>query len=253
MISLMMFSGGIDSTYSLVRLLNETQDEVLVHHVHLVTNTNRHVAEQSACAKIVEHCQKNIRAFSYTESVMDRRKFVAHGYDFLSAGFEAGIVSASYYLTTKKDIDRWIVGWAEDDIMPRIRFTNAQDCCEYNCQAGSAPELFLYQPIDVQEQINYMGAELFNMTWSCRAPKEVEGKPEPCKECDPCLRRLPLVTPNSTAIGKGVENKLEILPWRFVIRIGEQRAINTQNRLEEQRRQRLRQQAEQQKRDAPSA
>ena len=32
--SLVMWSGGLDSTYSLVRLLGETDDEVLVHHVH---------------------------------------------------------------------------------------------------------------------------------------------------------------------------------------------------------------------------
>ena len=33
---LVMFSGGIDSTHSLVELLRETDDEVLVHHIHLV-------------------------------------------------------------------------------------------------------------------------------------------------------------------------------------------------------------------------
>jgi 7-cyano-7-deazaguanine synthase in queuosine biosynthesis len=54
MISLMMLSGGIDSTYVLARLLRETDDEILVHHVHFLNNSNRHIPEAAACKKIVD-------------------------------------------------------------------------------------------------------------------------------------------------------------------------------------------------------
>ena len=33
--SLVLWSGGLDSTYSLVRLLASTEDEIYAHHVHL--------------------------------------------------------------------------------------------------------------------------------------------------------------------------------------------------------------------------
>ncbi len=228
MISLVMLSGGLDSAYSLVRLLSETDDEVLVHHIHLMTSTNRHDVELEAVAKIVKYCHENIREFSYTQTAIDHRKMAAHGYDMVSAGFEAGVIAASYHLTTQKNIDRWIVGLAEDDIIPRHRFKDGQDCCDFNCQTGNAPELYMYQQINPQAEADYLGSDLFDMTWSCRKPKFVEDKPEPCTECLACLRRLVFDPPQSkTPSNSPIENSA-LLPWRLVTRVSEGKSLGAE-------------------------
>ena len=45
--TLVMLSGGVDSVYRLVKLLRETDDEVLAHHVHLV-NIEQRLAHQKS-------------------------------------------------------------------------------------------------------------------------------------------------------------------------------------------------------------
>ena len=45
MATLVMFSGGIDSTAMLVKLLAEGSDELRVHHIRMVNREQRHFAE----------------------------------------------------------------------------------------------------------------------------------------------------------------------------------------------------------------
>jgi 7-cyano-7-deazaguanine synthase in queuosine biosynthesis len=223
MISLLMLSGGIDSAYTLAKLLKDTDDEVLVHHIHLVTNSGRHEPEAEACKEIVEFCQAQYRPFSYTQSAIDRRRFVAHGYDLMSAGTEAGIVSASYFITTGNIIDRWFVGLADDDLVPRTRVKRAQDCCEYNCQEGNAPGLFLYEQISLQAQIDYMPVKLLNATWSCRSPGKEPGKDgdeyKPCGECAACKRRNSVERSKKPRLSKAEQN-VKALPWTRLVHKG---------------------------------
>jgi 7-cyano-7-deazaguanine synthase in queuosine biosynthesis len=46
MSTLVMFSGGLDSTAMLVKLLEESADELRVHHVRMVNKERRDLAEQ---------------------------------------------------------------------------------------------------------------------------------------------------------------------------------------------------------------
>ena len=46
MTTLAMFSGGLDSTAMLVKLLAETQDELRVHHIRMANKEKRDAAEQ---------------------------------------------------------------------------------------------------------------------------------------------------------------------------------------------------------------
>jgi 7-cyano-7-deazaguanine synthase in queuosine biosynthesis len=223
MISLVMLSGGIDSTYALARLLAETDDEVVVHHVHLITDANRHQPEKEACNRIVEFCRSNYRDFSYTESAIDRRRFVTHGIDVVTAGFEAGNVSASFYVSRGTYIDRWFMGLCNDDDLPRRRVKHAQDCCEYNCPAGCPPLLYFFETVSLQAQIDYMPAELLDLTWSCRAPISRNSSFAPCGNCQACLRRS-TVKRSVDADDLASKHKLQALPWGLIVRRGEKRA-----------------------------
>jgi len=191
MISLVMLSGGIDSAYALHKVLTETDDEVLVHHVHLLTDLGRHIPEASACQSIARYCQKFIRPFHYSESTIDHRRFVAHGYDLMAAGFEAGMVASSFHIAhrNKKSIDRWIVGISSDDDVPAHRIERAGETARFNCMFDPKPKLFIFPRIDVRDQLRKMPRELAEMTWSCRKPENVPGKSVECNKCSACLRR----------------------------------------------------------------
>ena len=64
---LVMFSGGLDSTTSLYKLLKYTNHNIYAHHIKLKDNSNRWVSESLACDKMIIYL-KNIRDFNYTQS-----------------------------------------------------------------------------------------------------------------------------------------------------------------------------------------
>ena len=191
--SLLMFSGGLDSTYALAKLLRETDDEVIVHHIHLMTNRWQHIAEAERCRKIVTYCHENMRPFVYTQSGIDHRRFVSVGMDLIAAGFEAGMVTGNYEAVTGKKINRWVIGIAKDDGVPDRRFEQAQRCLEYNCQSksrkGIYPQLFIFPRVEPSEQARYLSRELFDLTWSCIRPQGVPDQIRACGQCHKCKRR----------------------------------------------------------------
>jgi len=84
-----MFSGGIDSTAMLVKLLTEGTDELRVHHIHMDNREMRAEAERRAVDGIVVYLKKNYRAFRYSESGLDFRGLEAIPIDYLSIAFVA--------------------------------------------------------------------------------------------------------------------------------------------------------------------
>jgi len=74
-----MLSGGVDSVAVLKQLLEETDDKVYAHHIHLKNNegrnnTKRYKAEAKALKKIVPYMKRNFRDFHYSESTIDVRQ-----------------------------------------------------------------------------------------------------------------------------------------------------------------------------------
>src|SRR4029077_18363528 len=70
---IVMWSGGIDSTFKLAYLLKETEYQVHAHHVHIVNREGRSQAERAACVALRSKL-KAIRSFAYTESRIDHRQ-----------------------------------------------------------------------------------------------------------------------------------------------------------------------------------
>ena len=69
---LVMFSGGLDSTTALCKLLKETKHNIYVHHIILKDNSNRWKDELTATHIIIKYLNK-IRPFEYSESTVDLR------------------------------------------------------------------------------------------------------------------------------------------------------------------------------------
>jgi hypothetical protein len=84
-----MFSGGIDSTAMLVKLLTEGTDELRVHHIHMQNREGRDAAEQRAVNSILSWCREHYRPFRYSESGLDFRALEAIPIDYLSIAFVA--------------------------------------------------------------------------------------------------------------------------------------------------------------------
>ena len=61
MTTLVMFSGGLDSTAMLVKLLTQSKDELRVHHIRMVNREGRAGAEQAAVEAIVAWCGRRYR------------------------------------------------------------------------------------------------------------------------------------------------------------------------------------------------
>jgi len=84
-----MFSGGLDSTAMLVKLLEETKEELRVHHIRMVNKEGRDGAEQAAVERIVGWCRDRYRPFRYSESALDFTALEAIPIDYLCIAFVA--------------------------------------------------------------------------------------------------------------------------------------------------------------------
>ena len=193
-ITLIMLSGGVDSVYALAKVLKESDDVVLAHHMHLINREGRHKAEALACKKIVEYCKANYRDFFYTESIIDRSRFKAFGMDIITAAFEAGIVVQSYHADTGSLVDRWTCGinaedfdgWRAEDTHLHRRPAMLK-AIEANCHPHKPPRFFNLPLRPKAELLRYMGPELTSLCWTCRRPVvQKDGSYLECGECPTC-------------------------------------------------------------------
>ena len=58
-----MFSGGVDSTAMLVKLLAGSDEPLRVHHIHMANQERRDAAERRAVEAILAYCRKHYRPF----------------------------------------------------------------------------------------------------------------------------------------------------------------------------------------------
>ena len=90
MTTLLMFSGGIDSTAGLVYLLTKTSEDIHVHHIVIKEVLSKQAEKYfdvpsrprdghgeswkgglDAVTKIISYCRKNYRNFKFTSNLMD--------------------------------------------------------------------------------------------------------------------------------------------------------------------------------------
>ena len=190
-IGLILFSGGIDSTYVLAQKLRETDDTIIAHHVHMVNFENRHKAEAEACRAIVDYCQTNYRDFQYSETLVNRSTMKTPGFDVLTVSFEAGIVSSNIMIQLGRVPDYWTMGLNKEEYeevsdVSAGRLDHMIAACAAGCFPNKPPEYVrpVIQP--KRELIEYMGPELSQLCWTCRKPVETENGFAECGKCKTC-------------------------------------------------------------------
>jgi 7-cyano-7-deazaguanine synthase in queuosine biosynthesis len=194
-----MFSGGLDSTAMLVKLLAESADELRVHHIRMVNREGRDRAEQRAVEAIVAHCRGRYRPFRYSESALDFSALEAIPIDYLSIAFVACQVAidtprceriAVATLATDTDI-------ANRSARQRRVFDEMYAC--YRARRLGEPRVEWVYPVHGIPKSALAAAlspELLDLTWSCRRPV---GGFRPCGVCKACKARQGLRSPAAPA------------------------------------------------------
>jgi len=199
MSTLVMFSGGVDSTAMLVKLLAESSDELRVHHIRMENREMRARAEQRAVEAIVAYCRAHYRAFRYSESALDFSTLEAIPIDYLSIAFVACQVAID-----TPGCNRIAVGAlaADTDIANRSarqqRVFQEMYACYRARKLGEPRVDWIYPVYDVpkDELAAALPHALLELTWSCRRP--LDGL-RPCGACKACRVRRDLRIPAVTA------------------------------------------------------
>ena len=187
-----MFSGGLDSTAMLVKLLTEGEEELRVHHIRMANKEGRDEAEQSAVERIVAFCRDRYRPFRYSESGLDFRALEAIPIDYLSIAF----VACQVAIDTPRCNRVAVAALARDtDIENRSARQRRVFDAMYECyrarKLGEAEVQWVYPVFHATKAELAAGlpSELKDLTWSCRRPVRQGAGFRPCGTCKACLAR----------------------------------------------------------------
>jgi hypothetical protein len=214
--SLVMWSGGLDSTYALARLLEQTDDEVYAHHIHLNASrddgkarSRRCEFEAQAVSRLSSLLKSRYRGFDYSESRADLTAFPNFARDTATAMFFAAQLAMSRQFTP---LDRIVLGVNDDD--PRWRagsevyaFRRAvlNRILRAVWESEDVPYLYVFDPRPSKaEEAAYLGAEISALAVSCRHPQTsgvgfTDDGLHPCGDCRKCRGRSAITTADAEA------------------------------------------------------
>jgi 7-cyano-7-deazaguanine synthase in queuosine biosynthesis len=201
--SVIMFSGGVDSVSVLKRILEETDEKIYAHHIHLknnegVHNIKRYKAEALTLRKIVPYMKKTFRDFHYSESTIDVRQLI----DLIPEYYEeedkeltalSFIPDLTYYnliggiLAKLSNSNNLHIGTCTEDYEYYLSASSLQARQQNMDQIADGASYGNQYPFKVNVQrlhdkqtkkqnIEYLGKELMDMVWYCRHPIEKDGK-----------------------------------------------------------------------------
>lgn len=194
--TLVMFSGGIDSTAALWHVLHhaDTYGQIHVHHIHMQNIEARWKAEALAVKRVLAYLREHVPTeFTTSESVINTPHFGGHFlYDAEVTGFIAG------YMTSRDPlIKKVIIGATGSDFARGAEGPVARGKAVHNAfhpnekdHSGTVKE-FPLAGLTKEEAYKTLPPELAALTWSCRRPRYVNGKPVECGTCKTCVLELP--------------------------------------------------------------
>jgi len=194
MTTLVMFSGGLDSTAALYKLLITSEDDLHVHHVHLVNRDGRARAERDAAQAVITWCRANCRPFAYTESALDFEALRAIPIDYLSIAF-----AACQVIIDVPHCNRIAVGILAadlDEVKRKVseqqrRVFEAMYACYRARKLGEPVVEWIYPVYELSKAqvVASLPEELRAAAWSCRRPVATASGYRICGECKPCRKR----------------------------------------------------------------
>ena len=214
--SLVMWSGGLDSTYALARLLEQTDDEVYAHHIHLnaprddgKARSRRCEFEAQAVSRLSSLLKSRYRGFDYSESRADLTAFPNFARDTATAMYFAAQLAMSRHFTP---LERIVLGVNDDDPRWRsgselyaFRRTVLNRVLRAVWESEDVPYLYLFDPRPSKsEEAAYLGAEISALTVSCRHPQTsgvgfTDDGLHPCGDCRKCRGRSAIAAADAEA------------------------------------------------------
>ena len=194
MTTLLMFSGGLDSTAALYKLLTGSSDELRVHHVHMINREGRARAEREAAAAVIGWCRSHCRPFQYSESTLDFAGLQAIPIDYVSIAFVACQVAID-----TPGCNRIAVGTLAADLdeakrkvsVSQRRVFDAMYASYRERKLGTADLQWIYPVYELSKAqvVASLPEELRAAAWSCRRPVATADGYRICGECKPCRKR----------------------------------------------------------------
>lgn len=187
-----MYSGGLDSTAMLVKLLAGSRDELRVHHIRMHNREGRAAAEQAAVEKILAWCRSRYRPFVTSESGLDFAELEAIPIDYLAIAFVACQVAIDTPGCTRIAVGSLA---RDTDIVNRSARQRRVFDAMYECyrarKLGEPQVDWIYPVYDCSKTdiAALVPAEIRDLTWSCRRPVAVPGGFRACGACKACLVR----------------------------------------------------------------
>jgi len=184
-----MFSGGVDSTAMLVKLLAGSDEELRVHHIHMLNRERRNDAERRAVDAILAYCRKHYRPFRYSESGLDFRALEAIPIDYLSIAFVACQVAIDTPRCTRIAVGSLAADTDIENRSARQRRVFDEMYACYRARKLGEPRVEWIYPVYDQPKsalVAALPAELLGLTWSCRRPTD---RGRPCGACKACRAR----------------------------------------------------------------
>lgn len=175
--NLLMFSGGIDSTYVAYDFLRRNQKEyLLLHHIKLHNKQNRMLCEDLSCKKITTYLKENnFNNFVYSESSFNYGDIKHLIYDIEIVAFHMYILLQHPYYNIKNILLPFYMNKSKD------RYDKF-----FNIIKLSNKDVNFSFPISKMTKcqvINRLPKNLLNITWYCRTPINKQ----PCHTCETCL------------------------------------------------------------------
>ncbi len=184
--TVLMFSGGLDSTAVFYKLLKEKQN-LFVHHMHLNNKENRAEAESIAVKKICGY-MKQFGDFVYSES---RHEVPTLGKNFMwdsdLYNFMAGSICNSL-----GNVEFVALGMTKSDLSPSVSERANRGTKIFESFGTNAKKIYPIIEMTKKEIYDYLPEDLRELTWSCRTPIYEENKILKCNKCKACreLRRI---------------------------------------------------------------
>lgn len=207
-VPLLLFSGGLDSTYYLWCLLNVTNVDIVYHTSDKNLGDLKMKAEAAAREAVIEYLSKTspfkIRNISVVDhstgmSVAKNTNFgqtvfvLGEAYNKISFSQVLFHLMAGLYAFDPAKNDSFHIGYVSGDcVLPYLPIL--QDAWKslfriLKMSDEIAPLHFDMCAVSKELILESMPKELVDLTWTCETPHEKDGKIVPCGGCTPCETR----------------------------------------------------------------
>jgi 7-cyano-7-deazaguanine synthase in queuosine biosynthesis len=193
--TLVMFSGGIDSTAALWHVLHHPEEygQIHVHHIHIQNIEARWRAEAEAVKAVLSYMRQYAPApFTLSESAINTPHF---GGKFL---YDTEILSFMTGYMTSRDpqITKVVIGATGTDFESGATSSVVRGKAIHNAfhptgnDHSAAVKEYPMGKLTKEQVYNTLPPDLAVLTWSCRTPNYADGKPLECGVCKTCVLEL---------------------------------------------------------------